>query len=426
MGARILAFGVSLASVPLALSFLGNEQFGVWVTLTSFVALMSLVDLGIATGLLNLVAGAYGRGDEASMRRQTAAATTILAYIGAALAVVSLLAALVLPWQAILNLGSDTLAQEAGLSFMFLALAFAATLPLSTSGKLLLGIQKGYLANVFTAAGSGLTLAGIILAAQLRLSLPAFVLLVAFLPLLPQVATTALVRARYVKPLLRPLRSLGRESVRPLIRAGSLFFVLQFAMLVGYQSDSIVIAQILGPASVTDYSVALRLFMIGPTLFGFVLAALWPAYTTALAKGDVDWVSKAFRGSVLLGLAINLPLAAAFAVGGDALIALWTGEQADPPQSLLNVFAIWAALNALGAPLAIVFNAAGVLRFQIVCALTMALSNIILSIMLTQRVGVTGAMLGTVISQIGCILLPSLIFLPRFFAGLRSGDLRTV
>ena len=49
-----------------------------WVTMSSFLAMLSFADLGIGNGLINAVASAYGRDDREEMRRYISSGFLVL------------------------------------------------------------------------------------------------------------------------------------------------------------------------------------------------------------------------------------------------------------------------------------------------------------------------------------------------------------
>src|SRR5665811_302111 len=79
--ARVLSSLLTLVSLPLAVRYLGAERFGVWAKITSTVALLNLLDLGIASTLTNHVARAYALGDEPYAARCTTNALALTAAI---------------------------------------------------------------------------------------------------------------------------------------------------------------------------------------------------------------------------------------------------------------------------------------------------------------------------------------------------------
>jgi O-antigen/teichoic acid export membrane protein len=61
LASKGIGFLVSLISVPLTLGYLGAERYGVWVTISTLLAWLSIVDLGLGNGLLNALSEAYGK-----------------------------------------------------------------------------------------------------------------------------------------------------------------------------------------------------------------------------------------------------------------------------------------------------------------------------------------------------------------------------
>ena len=63
-------------------------------------------------------------------------------------------------------------------------------------------------------------------------------------------------------------------------------------MALAMNADYLVIAHVLGPESVTTFSVPARLFAQLGLLVSLVNLPLWPANGEALARGDVAWVRR--------------------------------------------------------------------------------------------------------------------------------------
>jgi len=54
--ARGVSMGASLITIPLTLHYLGNERFGLWMTISSIVAMATFADFGIGNGVVNMLA----------------------------------------------------------------------------------------------------------------------------------------------------------------------------------------------------------------------------------------------------------------------------------------------------------------------------------------------------------------------------------
>ena len=80
---------------------------------------------------------------------------------------------------------------------------------------------------------------------------------------------------------------------------------------------------------------------------------------------------------------------------------------------LLVGLGTWTIMNTLNGPFAMLLNGANVVGFQAACSTLMAIANVAISIYLVQRIGVSGAVYGSVISQFFLVLIPQLWYVPR-------------
>ena len=261
-----------------------------FATITAIAGLVGWADLGIGNGVVSEVAAAEGRGDRASIGRVVS--TAFFALLGLSLVLGVLFAAVYpfVPWDSIFNVSGDA-AGGVGEAAAAFALGVLLALPLGVVQRAEIGMQETFVASAWQALGSLLTLVGVILAAVAGASLPYFVLAVSVTPAVALAGNGVdLFFGR--RAWLRPsLRLVDRSTARLLLRVGWIFFVIQVSMAIAYESDALVLTQILGPSAVTVYSVTMRVFLVVPALAGFVLAPLWPAYGEAISRGDAEWVT---------------------------------------------------------------------------------------------------------------------------------------
>src|SRR6185369_14778893 len=113
---RGLALGVGLLMVPLAAHTLPRPEFGVWLLLSTIPALLGFLDLGLANGLVTLIAteSAQGPSSTPTIRRYVSSAVFLLSALGAMIAVALGLAVSVLDLRAVM--GSSTAVSHGELS----------------------------------------------------------------------------------------------------------------------------------------------------------------------------------------------------------------------------------------------------------------------------------------------------------------------
>jgi O-antigen/teichoic acid export membrane protein len=412
-GARGISFLTMLISVPLTVNYLGAERFALWATISSTLALLVFADLGIGNGLLSVISGSAGAEDrEAAISYVSTGFFVLLAIAVVATGAFSALYPFV-PWQRILNLSSPQAIREAGPATAVLIFCFLAQLPLGVGQRVQHGYQAGFINYSWDAAGNLLGFVGLLLVVHFRAGLVYLVLAVAGAPVLTGILNNATVFA-FQRPWLLPrFDRISRAAASRIFNLGFLFIVIQMSAAMGYQTDNLIIAQVLGAAKVTEYAVPLKLFAIAPSIVSMLIAPLWPAYSEALARGDVQWVRETLSRSMLVVVAVSVPANLVLVIMGPQILRLWVGPQVVPSALLLVGLGIWALLNSLSGTLAMFLNGVGFIRIQAICSALMAISNVTLSIYLTHHIGISGVIYGTIVSQLVFMLIPYSFYLPK-------------
>jgi O-antigen/teichoic acid export membrane protein len=414
MIARVVGMATSLISVPLVLDYLGKDRYGMWTVMSSLVAALGPLDLGIGLGLLTVVSDAYGRDDREAARRAISTAVAMLTLIASLAVVVFGIAYFFIPWARVFNVHTATAASEAGPAAAVLFGAFAIGLPLGITGQVQLAHQSGYISSAWAILGNVGSFAALIAIIVIHGSLPLLVLALTGVGLLAAALNGWFLFRRQRRWLMPRLRDVDLRTARPLLKTGSLFLILQIAGLAAFSLDNAVIAQIMGSDAVLEYAIPTKLFVVAPTLLTFVLVPLWPAYREALARGDGAWVKRTLRRSIILAALFNIPSSLFLIVAGPFLLDVWVHSQVHPTTLLMVGLGTWTIMNTLNGPFAMLLNAANVVAFQAVCSVLMAVANVTISIYLVQRIGVSGAVYGSVISQLVFILIPEVWYVRRF------------
>ena len=405
--------------VPLALGYLGSERYGLWITLTSLLSMFGFADLGLGNGLLNAIGEAHGKDDQRLASGYIATGFFMLSGVAVIVAAVGFAISIALQpdWKSLFNLTSDHAASESSRTVAVLLCCFVLALPLSVAQRVRMGYQQGFVNSMFTAVGSVLGIAGVTLAVLLDGGLPWVAGTFMAAPLVAQLMNTALL----VKDRPWTLPRFGQVDLAKataLLRVGLLFFVLQLAFAVAYTSDNLIIARILGSEAVTDYAVPHKLFSLAPMAMSFVLTPLWPAFREAHVRGDLLWVRRTFARSVRLSIALSLPSALILFVLGRPVVESWTSNAVSPSLGLLAALSVSVILNGFLGPAAMLMNALHVVAFQMCWATLMAVANIALSIVLVGQIGIAGAVIGTVISQVLFLVVPYALYIRRLLTNM--------
>lgn len=413
--ASAIAKGVSmltvLISVPLTLNYLGNERYGLWMTISSLIAMLSFADLGLGNGLLNVVSDAKGRDNRQDIIYAVSSTFFMLTGIAVVLGSIFFITYSIIPWPQIYNVSSSKAVIEAGSATAVFIVCFLLNLPLGLVQRIQLGYQEGFYNGLWTALGSFLGLLLVLLVIHLKAGLPWLVLAmsgsVTFASLINGIVLV------FKRPYLLPrINKVMHTTAIKILKTGLLFFVLQLAAAVAYTSDNIVIAQILGSDAVAQYSVPFKMFSIIFMIISMVLNPLWPAYGESIARGDTMWVTNTLVKSIKLSLFVTVPAGLILIVFGLPIIHLWAGPQINPSISLLTGLGIWTVMVTCGTAFSMFLNGANVIGFQVIIAIIHATTALCLKILLTRLVGISGIVWATVIAYGLCALVPYFICVP--------------
>lgn len=412
--AKIITIGVSLLMVPLAVHYLGKEQYGLWVAVSSLVAMLAFLDGGAGNAVINMVAYASGAKEESLAKIVSTAffSLMVLALIG------SLLFAVVFPfvsWGKLLGVSESASLSDLNSIVLIVGLFFFVGIFTTLVGKIQRGLQEGSLDNFWSGIGAVLSLLFVYVTIQKDAGLVGFV--IAFLagPMFAYLASNV----HYLFFCRRDLRPrfayVDAAVAKKLFAVGGMFFVLQICGAIQGQADKVIIANMLGPVAVTSYAICMQLFLMVPMLFGLILTPLWPAYREAFASGDKQWVKNIFLKSMRWALFISIPSASMLVLLGGKIIELWVGPEVVPSTGLLVGCGIWLVLMTVGNTLGVFLNGLQLVKIQIIVATTTAIVNVILSIWLIQVVGVAGAVFGSVISYTFLTVLPYFFVVRKVF-----------
>ncbi len=411
--AKVVSVSTTLVSVPLTLRYLGAERYGLWMTISSLVAMLGFADLGVGNGLLTAVAAAKGREDREAIRGDVSSALVALLLLAlAALTMFGVISSLV-DWPSALNVKTPEATREAAPALAALVACFALGMPIGVTQKIQMGLQLGFMSSLSQCLSSATALFAVLAAVHWRASLPWLVLAYAGSPLLVGWLNGVVFFVRFAPDLAPAWRAVSLRGMKSVMGTGVLFLVLQLAGAFAFASDNIIIARISGPAAVAGYAVPVQMFAPVSTVLLMALSPLWPAYGEAIARGDGAWARKTLKRSFASSVAIASVLSLLLATGGPRLLALWVGPAVAPPASLLFALAVWKVVEVGGNAIAMFLNGAKLIGFQVITGLAFAALAIPMKIVLLRAFGSPGIVIATTVSYLTCVAGPLYLFRRR-------------
>jgi O-antigen/teichoic acid export membrane protein len=402
----------ALATTAILARSMRPEEFGFLATAMTLIGILGVSDLGLGSAMTTEIAKARGVADTAredavirvGMRALSVLGVTVL-LVGGALAI----------FTGAYNLvgGAALTSSNARAALAAVMVAVALGIPAAVGARVQMGMQRGDLVARWALLGALASFVAVAVAAAAHTSLavlaaaatltPVGVLLVQTLTVVPRRWWTSMAGSRQV--------------LRSLAGTGGLFLILSLASVLSYQTDALVVVNVIGPAAAAVLAVHTRLFGAVSALTNSALAQVWPASAEALAAGDLAWVRRTFP-RLLLGLAaVSGGASLALLLLARPLISLWVGGSYKGPILLIAALAVWTTYGAVMSQCSQLLNAAGVVRPQVVMATLMTAANIPASIWLAYKIGVAGPVVATIGCHVVVAGIPTAILVHRVLRG---------
>lgn len=397
----------SFLIVRVSIQVVGEEQYGIWLTLLSFFTWFSALEVGISSSLRNAITLRFSKGDFTSVQPliHQGYKALFLVYF-AAISLLLLLSffteisQLILPEQGTFESFDQTFRVCMILYFGHFIFFFL--------HHILLATHRAKSTYLITAIQNGVLLAGLYLCKWYGYvpSLFMFCLWCSALPLLVWVFSGKYYYHTIFKTFKPRLAKLIDKETKVLSGLNKDFFLIQLCTLVLYTTDNIVIVNFIGSFEVTIYHVTFKYFNILIILFNLVLLPYWASFTEAFGKGDRLWMKAHIRKLVLFWLGTSLLGVLMFSLSNLAF-QFWIGKEVEVDPMLQVFMLISVLLTAWNSIFAYFLNSVSRTKGQMRLLLLAAVANIPLSIYLIDYFQTTGVILATCIT-----LLPQAIFFP--------------
>ena len=393
---RIIATFSGLALIPLAVGYLGTERYGIWVTISSLVAVLQLIDFGIGNALIKLTADNNTKRDKKSLACLVISSFLVLATISVIFLIVSLLIIANIDLNSFLNFSHPNVATEAQYCLYTFVTIFALNFPLTICQPIRLGLQQGYKNGIYNSFGYLVNFLAIFIATQMEASL-------SILTTASMIGTIGCNLLNIIN--MRKLLSnqcfrwydLGQTTFL-FIKRSRYFFVLQIFGIISYNLDNIVIATYLDPSYVSEYAMALKIFSLPNMILTLFFSGLWAAYADADGSADGNWIREMSRRAFKVSLIFSTITSLLMLIAAPWLIYFLSQGLVTSNYLLFSGMAIWGILSAIGGATASLLNGLHEIKLQTIMAFIGATINISLSIALTKVIGVSGPIWGTIIS----------------------------
>ncbi|WP_412468460.1 lipopolysaccharide biosynthesis protein [Pedobacter sp. KLB.chiD] len=400
----IISFGVKggsiligLIIVPLTINYISATNYGIWLTLSSIMSWMSFFDIGMGNGLRNKLTHAMAHEQYEEAKRYISSTYAALIVISGCVFLFFCIINPLINWRGFLNIPCAVTA-DMHLLLLILIGAFCIQLSAQIINVVVTAIHQSALAGFISFLGQ---LGVLITVLIFRFTVPASLLMVtvalAFVPLFILLIATLILfngRLNHISPELKYVKL---KYAKEILHVGGAFFLIQLGALVLFQTDNIIISRVIGPQSVTSFNIAYRLFSIIIMAFTILMTPYWSAFADAYAKKDLVWMKTNFRKMKRIWLLVSLLIIPVLFLLSDLIYSLWIGSSVSVSKVLSFAMACYAVVYTGMSLNSYFLNGLGKIRLQKYLYIIACFVNIPLSVWMTGKIGVAGAVFSNVI-----------------------------
>lgn len=387
---------IGIFMLPFNVAHLGQSAYGLWILVASITVYFSMFDLGFGMANVRFAAKYRAQGDARALNETTSTIFCLFAAMG----LLTFLAALAIAFnlQRFFPLNADQL-RTGRIVFLFISAYVALGFPFSVFGGIVNGFQRQYL-NGAVAFVTAITVAGVNIAVLLAgYGLPELVASTTIVRMLSYVAYA--LNAYRVFPALRIRPSyFNRDRLREVTGFSFFILIIDLANKLNYSTDAIVIGAFMGTAAVAVWAVAQRLIEIVQRITDQLNAVLFPVVVDSSTVERVDKLQKILIQGMRLSLAMVVPLATVLGLTARPVVMVWVGPNFEGSVNVIYVLSIVVALRVGNATSTVILKGAGLHKLLAFSNLSMAVSNLVLSVVLVRWYGLIGVAIGTLIPMV--------------------------
>ncbi|MEO6136063.1 MAG: oligosaccharide flippase family protein [Ginsengibacter sp.] len=419
---RGVSIAISLLLVPLTINYINPSRYGIWLTLSSVVAWFSFFDIGLTQGLRNKFAEAKAKGEDDLAQIYVSTTYAILAIIFFAVWIIFIFVNKYLNWSQLLNL-SETYQSEISILALIVFTYFCLQFVLRVITTLIIADQQPAKSSLIDVIGQIVSLIFIlILVKTTEGSLVKLGVALCLSPLLALLGANIFFFRKTLKRYKPRFSKVKFSYAKGLFNLGIVFFIIQIAAIIQYETANIIISRNFGSLEVTSYNIVYKYFGILQMVFMIFITPFWSASTEAFLKNDFDWIKNSIKKYNYLNVGL-------FVVGcimllfSDTIYNLWLGKGTVSISFSLSFFGfLFFNVGIFGSKYVFFLNGINALRLQFWSSVISPFIYILISLILIKyyKLGVYSLFIAAIIANANAYFIAPLQYYKIIVKGKRG------
>lgn len=387
---------IGIFMLPFNVAHLGQSAYGLWILVASVTIYFSMLDLGYGVAQVRFAAKYRAQGNTQAINEIASTMFCIFSGVGLVTFAIAILISLNL--QRFFPLTADQ-ARTGQIVLLFLSAYVALGFPFSVFGGIVNGFQRQY-RNGVVAFITAITVAVVnVIVLMSGYGLAELVAATTGVRILSYFAYAFNAYRVFPSLRIRP-QYFQRDRLREITGFSVFILIIDLANKLNYSTDAIVVGAFMGTAAVAIWAVAQRLIEIVQRITDQLNAVLFPVVVDSSTVQNLERLQKILIQGTRLSLAMVVPLATVLGLLARPLVLMWVGPQFAESVNVIYILSFVVALRVGNATSAVILKGADLHKFLAFANLSIALGNLILSVLLVRVYGLIGVAIGTLIPMI--------------------------
>lgn len=404
---KVVSIILNILLVPALLVGLGNEKYGIWVTVFTFIGWFNIFDLGLGEGLKLKLTAAFSLKKIKKINRLITSTYFFTFFITSSFYFFFLIINFFFDWSILL--GVNKFASEINNSINILVLLILLIFIFKIIGTIYSSLQLPFVENLIKTIGQFLFFGGILLfnLTDIKLNL----IWVTIFSLFPTFLIYLIFNINFfnfkAKFLIPKIKNISKDTLKEVVKPGFSFFIIQLGCIILYSTDNIIILKLFSATEVTNYSIYYKYYSFPFIFYSLFIASHWNAFIDALAKKDFIWIKRKISLFKKLLLILIVFYFALFFLE-KKLLFLWVGQENIKIDTTLSVnMILYFLISSITTIYIYVINAYGKLYVQLVGYVVITIINIPLSVFLAKYFSLNVS--GVILASSLCLLILTIL-----------------
>lgn len=369
---QVINILVSFMLVPIVMNFVTPSQYGIWLTISSIISWLSLLDVGLGTGMKNKLTEALAKNNIQLAKEYVSTTYIIISCIAAVFLIIIFIIFPYINWSSVYN-QEDSMNETLLNTTLIVTSFFLIKLVISLIGTIL----TSYLRPAFNQFLNTLSNIIILLVIWIMSKLCEGNLIIlstilsATSVIIYFIASLFLFNGKY-KNIAPSISCFRKEQIKSILGLGVNFFIIHISTIILFQTNNFIIIHYFTNEDVVVYNLAYKLFSVCSIFFMLISQPFWTAYTEAWAKQDFEWIKKTVKKvyylwTMVIGIGIMILIASPF------IYRIWVGDSITVPFTMSIAILAYFTSHTYGGVFNICINGIGKVRLQMYCLAIVAI-----------------------------------------------------